>query len=408
MSLSAEVALVDNPTTPDELIADQATMVPCRVAVPFTSFRYPHMDLDGTVTFIADDIYYRGGERFGIYRSEGRTGSLEKLVNNEDVPSGMATPFQDFLGLQMEGRKYVFRGRMQGDLAEGIYADFGDGLHAIADTVNPGVPAGAGFFSFGYADISGDLAIFVATDERGMSGLFGYDSKTRILRRLVNETSLLADGSTISRFNGQPWLDAGSIVFRAFDQDERQGIYRIDRAKLKPNEPAVVEVLLDQKTPLPVPITIEEITSAPVDGDLIAFRLRGHNAQHRPYVGIFTLKNGVVSLVVDNYTEIPDKEVVFRDFDRWVTLVDGIVIFRGFGVNGFEGLFAYHTGTGELHFLIDNSSSIEGRQIDGFEIASAPLIDSRIAFVAVFEDGKDGIYLASLTKPIATRQVPQQ
>lgn len=406
LPLSAEVTLVNHPATPDELIADQSTIVPCRLPVAFTSFRYPHINPDETVTFIADDVYYRGGKRFGIYRSDGRTGSLEKLVNNEDTPPGIAIPFHDFLGLQVEGLNYVFRARTRDGEVDGIYADFGDGLRSVADTLNQGIPVGAGFRSFAYADISEDWAIFIAQDKRGMTGLFGYDSKTRSLHRLVDKTSTISDGSTISRFNGAPWLDAKSIVFRAFDQDEKPGIYRIDRSRLNVNEPVNVEVLLNQKTPLPVPITIQEITSAPVDGNLIAFRVQGQNDTGEQYVGIFTLQNGVVSRIVDNYTEIPESGIILRDFNKWVAVSDGIVIFRAFGDNGFEGLFAYNTASSELHALIDNSASIEGQPIERFEIAAAPLIKSRVAFVAIFQNGNDGIYLASLPSPITSHQLP--
>ena len=394
-AISQESTLVDTPATPDELIADQRTIVPCRMPVEFTSFRYPHLDKDLSVTFIADDPYHRGGKKFGIYRSDGSTGKLEKLVNNEDAPGTSAVAFDEFLGLQVEGRKFVFRGR-RADGGGGIYGDFGDGIRVIADTSTPAVPAFGAFRTFAYGDVSGDTAIFTASDSAEIDGLFAYNSETRTLRRLADTTSVLPNGSKISSFNGQPWIDAEAIVFRGLDQDGLPAIYKIARAALKSSAPVPVEILFDQTTPLPVPVRVTRLTSAPVAGNIVAFVAYGLDSTGADYTGIFFLRDGKVSLIADNRTELPEDNVAFRSFDKWIALQDGMVIFRGKDTQGFEGVFAYDTESADLHQLINNRASIGGRRIRTFEIASNPVVNTRIAFLAVFADGKDALYLASL------------
>ena len=391
---AADPVLVDNPATPDELIADQQTLVPSRIPVPFSSFRYPHLDRDLSVTFIADDPYYRGGRKFGIYRSEGSTGKVVKLVNNEDTPPQGSAPFSDFLGLQVEGRKYVFRGVFSE--GEGIYGDFGDGLRVIADTKTSAVPAAGAFRTFAYADISGDTAIFVGEDSAGVYGLFSYAARLRTIRRLVDQTTVLPDGSTIKKFNGQPWVDAGSIVFRGSDAQERHGIYRIAKESLAKPETPSVEVLLNHDTPLPVSFTINKLTSAPVEGNITAFVASGLDAQGGDYTGVFFIQGGKITVAADNHTEIPDEKIRFQSFQKWIALENGMIIFRGFGEDGFEGIFAFDSASNELHQLINNRSSVEGRKIQSFEIASNPVIGSRIAFLVVFDDKNDALYLASL------------
>ena len=43
----------------------------------------------------------------------------------------------------------------------------------------------------------------------------------------------------------------------------------------------------------------------------------------------------------------------------------------------------------------------------GFEIASNPVIGSRIAFLALIADDIDALFLAALKRPVATSSAPQ-
>lgn len=394
-ALADDVVLVDNPATPDELIADQKTVIPCRMPVEFTSFRYPHFDADANVTFIGDDPYYRGGTKFGIYRSDGSSGQVVKLVSNEDMPGASPVAFVEFLGLQVDGRNFVFRGECANGTA-GIYGDFGKGLQTIADTTTHAAPAFGSFQSFGYADVSGDLVIFTATDGAKVPGIYSYDVGKRLLRRLVDSKAVLFDGSSISYFNGQPWVDEEAVVFRGRDESGRPAIYRIPRKSLSGPNPVDVEILLNHQTPMPVPMRILDLTSAPVEGGAVVFQASGEDANGSSYAGIFFMKDGKISVVADSRTEIPDENIAFKSFNKWVALQNGMVVFRAKDAAGFEGIFAFDISRSELHQLITNRSLIGGRKIKSFEIASNPVVGSRIAFLAVFADGRDSIYLASL------------
>ena len=95
----------------DETIADGSTvpppgvMQPLLAKVPFSNFRYPHVDENENVTFIADDPVY-GGEpsRHGIYRSIASSGELQALVRQgETVVPETSITLTWFRGLQMDG-----------------------------------------------------------------------------------------------------------------------------------------------------------------------------------------------------------------------------------------------------------------------------------------------------------------
>lgn len=377
----------------EELVADQRTFVPCRLPVEFTSFRYPSVDAAGNVTFIGDDPYYRGGTKFGIFRSEAATGRVRSLVDNETAFPGTSAPFGEFLGLQTDGPRYVFRGWARGP-GGGILADFGDGLVVVADgrTTAPG--SSRTFTNFAYAAIAGDRVVFMGEDADGASGIFLYEATGRKLRRLADTRSRLPDGSGFSRFNGQPWMDPTQVIFRATDDAGFPSIYRIPL----PVEGAPrIEQIFGRETPLPPGVEITQLTSAPVDGGRVAFRAAGQ-ARGADYEGIFLLEGGKLRLVVDNLTELPDVDVSFRSFNKWIALQNGKLFFRGKGTGGFEGLYAFDLAANELHQLVTTRDEIEGRRVASFEIGSRPVVGDRIAFLAVFGDGKDAIYLGRLRK----------
>lgn len=390
--------LGDGQAVVEELVADQRTFVPCRLPVEFTSFRYPSVEGAGNVTFIGDDPYYRGGGKFGIFRSDAATGRVTTLVGNEGFVGGTSANFREFLGLQTDGPRYVFRGWAEG-IGGGIYADFGDGLRAVADgrTVAPG--SARTFRNLAYAAISGSRVVFTGEDADGVTGIFLYEHSKKSLRRLADTRSRLADGSGISYFNGQPWLDAKRVVFRGKDEEGRPSIYSI---RLPVGTEPRIERVFGPSTALPVPVEISTLTSAPFDWERIAFRASGQLGG-RPYEGIFLLENGGVRVVADSETELPDAGVRFRSFNKWIALQNGLLFFRGKAADGFEGLYALDIATNELHQLVTSRDEIEGRRISSFEIASRPVVGDRIAFLAVFEDGKDAIYLGRLRKVGATR-----
>ncbi len=83
---------------------------PLLAKVPFSNFRYPHVDENENVTFIADDPVYNGkAARHGIYRSIARTGELQPLVRQgETLVPGTSVALDWFRGLQMDGPDFVF------------------------------------------------------------------------------------------------------------------------------------------------------------------------------------------------------------------------------------------------------------------------------------------------------------
>jgi hypothetical protein len=130
----------------DETIADTTTAAPATALqplltqVPFSSFRYPHVDAEENVTFIADDPAFGSRRHHGIYRSFAATGELQPLVRiGEATVPGTATPLRWLRGLQMEGSDFVFNAT-DAERKRGLYHWSNGNLRLIARTGTTKLP----------------------------------------------------------------------------------------------------------------------------------------------------------------------------------------------------------------------------------------------------------------------------
>jgi hypothetical protein len=426
----------------DERVSDTQSLAPINLMrpeaanLPFSNFRYPHVDGQVDVTFIADDPAYGGGAHHGVYRSLGKTGELVALMRKGDpVPGTASARFSFFRGLQVDGADFVIN-VTDTEGRRGLYHYSNGKVTTLARTVTtslPGVDRPLTIVEYGALSHGRVLYTAMAGSE---NLLVLHDLKTQQARILVRNGMSIPNqpGLQFHYLSHQNWMDENNIVFRGAASDHNgpmagsHGIYgwfgiNWDKAD-KALDPGRLIALADDKTTVPLlgkGARFNDFRSAPVRNGLIGFIAGGENntttrqdfnADKRIYTetdsvaqfsGVYYRKvsdpPGTVRSVVDTETALkglfPGN---FTDFEIWSTVFDHSLVFVGHAGNGYVGVFLYRVDKDELFLLTDNRQPLEGKEISNFEIAGDFLVQDRFAVTAVFKDRSSGVYLATIPK----------
>lgn len=414
----------------DEIVADTATLAPVRARIPFTQFRYAHVDAHENVTFIADDPFLLPREKtentHGIYRSRASDGALECLVGPDTVlPGSVAKAW--LRGLQSDGAEFVFHGRThpEGRLTDGLYHwNAARGLVRLAQTRLP-APGGGDFKKLGYAALDDGLVVFSALDSLDRAGLFAVSADGRDLRRLADNAGLgllppPADGLALFWF--QPWLRDGALAFGALDRAGREGVWfapfpPVGHASAfagpEADAPVPPPSRLDlARLPVPEDVTLNYVESTATSEGWIAFNAgqaadparKGYGGEmlrgETRYEGVFLMRGATAVNIVDTETVIPGRaEDTFTDFDYWTACDGGRVVFLARGRDGFSGIYLYDADESALYPIATTDDLIEGMRPAEFEFGARPLVGERCALVVRFAPGQPighGVYLATL------------
>ncbi|MBE2180119.1 MAG: hypothetical protein IAE97_06575 [Chthoniobacterales bacterium] len=376
-----------------EEVAASGAFVPLPVPTTFDNFRYPFIQPDRSVIFIANDHLappdHRG--RAGIYHIA-LDGKVSALVSAGDPVSNAPGSLVGLDGLKMDGERMVFRANF-GGAAWGIALWEKGKVSLLAPVAGPGALTGVG-----YPDISGDLVVFVAKDVSGEQKLYGVDLSSRDRQPHV----LVATGEPIPgmedlvfrEFAYQQMADGGSAVFRGFAGVRSRvrgipfgGVYRKDAT----SDTKAVRIL-DTTTPIPggrPGETFSELQNAlPCNGTVV---VPNHGPQRS---GIYYAgAGGAVSVVADTATQIPDLfEGSFTHFNKWVGNCAPWILFRGYARN-YAGVFALNVDTKALHLLIDSRLELDGKEIRDFEIAVTPKVDDQVVVMVEFVDNSSAVYV---------------
>lgn len=376
-----------------EEVAASGTFVPLPVPTTFDNFRYPFIQPDRSVIFIANDHLappdHRG--RAGIYHIA-LDGKVSALVSAGDPVSNAPGNLVGVDGLKMDGDRMVFRAAFGGGVW-GIALWEKGKVSLLAPTAGPGALTGVG-----YPDISGDLVVFVAKDASGEQKLFGVDLSSRDRQPRV----LVATGEPVPgtkdqvfrEFAYQQMADGGSAIFRGFADVRSRvrgipfgGIYRKDAS----SGTGPVRIL-DTTTPIPggqPGETFSELQNAlPCNGTVVVPNLSPQRSGIY-YVGT----DGAVSVVADTATQIPDLfEGSFTHFSKWVGNCTPWILFRGYA-RDYAGVFALNVDTKALHLLIDSKLELDGKEIRDFEIAVTPKVDDQVVVMVEFIDHSSAVYV---------------
>lgn len=317
-----------------QIVADIFTPVPHRTApVNFTRFADPTLS-KGQISFWGQNHFFPLQE--GIYVKEGR--SLRVVADvNTPIPGGTGTFASSFSGAQaIDSGNVAFIHRRPGQA--GVYVEIGGQLKRVADLNSP-IPGGVGNFS----PPSGSLAF----DEVSISG---------------------SNVAFVGRGVGQ------------------EGIYSNIGGSLR------VEVNL--QTPLPGADGNASLLRGPsIDGEDLAFMAIGPHSSRQ---GIYSKVGRALRVVADSGTPIPGSSLTFTDFEPFVSLDAGNVVFWGrhfFAASpSYFGLFAQYSG--HLVKIIDSGDTLEGKTISFLTFGPQALSGTQIAFHVTFSDFSQALYLA--------------
>jgi hypothetical protein len=372
-----------------------------RLAIPisFDDFRYPFLQDDGSVVFIANDK--AGSGRHGIYRIA-TNGELRILAADNDEFSNAPFLVGGFSGLRVAGGRAVFR------CGFGNYVEGGTGIGMWEDgalTLLARTGDAAGFEDLGYPGLSEQVVTFLAKRPGDVDELHAVDllSFPRTPRKVADTLSPIPGhpGKFFGTFGFQQDADGESAVFRGFDVGARDLLQQtggrasalggVFRKNIRSEEPP--QKIVDTATPLPgAPNseTFAELQNAiPRDGTMVVPSWSGEHS------GIYYIgRDGRPLLVADTATRIPDLfEGSFTGFNKWAANCSPWVVFRGSAAQGFQGLFAMHMERNELFLLLDTQSQFDGKQISDFEFGCNPKLGENLVVAIEFQDGTSGIYL---------------
>ncbi|MGA0849570.1 MAG: hypothetical protein ACO3RX_06420, partial [Chthoniobacterales bacterium] len=359
-----------------EQIVESGAFVPLAVPTFFDNFRYPFLQDDESVVFIANDRSGEGLGREGIFRIS-KAGEVNKLAEVGDYFSGTGLRLTGVSGLRVDNGRAVFRcGADDGSGGVGLWED--GSLQLVART---GDAKGLG--NIGYPGFAGNTVTFYAEDAQEKGAVYAVDlaSFPRVPRKVVDTSATMpgSDGVRFGSFGFQQEAEDGFAVFRGFAVGAREllqstggseqafgGVFRQNiRGGGEP------ERVLDTREPLPggpPGATFAELQNAiPRDGTVVVpSRTRDHSGFY--YVG----RDGKARLVADTNTQIPDLfDGPFTRFDKWAANCTPWVIFIG-NAGSYRGLFAMHMERNELFLLLDNRTELGGKTVRDVELSSRP------------------------------------
>jgi len=380
-----------------EQIVESGAFVPLPMPTVFSDFRYPFLQEDGSVVFIANDQSDSRGCH-GIYRIAGN-GEVSKVAEAGDQFVNDPAKLTGFSGLRVAGGRAVFRcGMDDGNVGIGMWEHKDLILLARSGETS-------GFENIGYPGLSDQAVTFLAHREEEVGELYAVDlgSFPRIPRKVADTSTPIPGhaGKFFGSFGFQQDADGDNSVFRGFDVNSRElfrqtggessalgGVYRknIRSAELP------VKVI-DTTTPLPgAPDgeTFAELQNAIPSNGTVVIPTWSKNHEGIYYVN----REGKTQLVADTSTRIPDLfEGSFTGFNKWAANCAPWVVFRGYAEGNYQGLFAMNMERNELFLLIDTNTDLGGKKVTGFEMSCVPKLGEDLVLAIEFADGTSGVYL---------------
>lgn len=224
-----------------------------------------------------------------------------------------------------------------------------------------------------------------------------YTSVGGVLNAVINRNTLIPNGNgNFSYFFGDS-LDGNNIAFWGLDSNfEQSGIYTSING--------VINVVADTNTSIPNgtgnfdPFSFGDFS---LEGDTVTFLGTG---------GIHSSTGGLLETVIASNTLLPDGNTKLCGFDPYIS-VDGDNIAFGSTVCDAitdqyltGGIYAYLDQ--ELVKVIEFEDSLDGKEIaDALFAGSNTLDENSIAFWVRFTDGSEAIYLAQAEA--VTESVPE-
>jgi hypothetical protein len=392
-----------------EELASSGALAPVAIPTKLSNFRYPFLQDDGSVIFIANDHLKPANAegRAGIFKIEAND-RVSTLASAGEGFTNSDAKLAEVWGLKVEGGRAVFRAVLNNG-GSGI-ALWEDGrLTLLASNQNP-----EGMSDFGYPDLSEDIVVFSAKPKDSGRSLYAVSLRSADRRPVAvvpNGTPIPGtDGLSFGAFADSQFADGTDAVFRAYSEEFRpfhgpgprySGVFR--KSTLSTNPPAKIIDLATSLPGAPEDTTFNHyIDSAiPRDGCTAIVNRSGDLR------GIYlSSPDGKTELVVDSNTQIPDLfEGSFEWFSKWVYNNPPWLLFLARADN-YLGLFALNKEEQALYLLADSRMNFDGKKIVDAEISNSAKIGDKVALMLEFDDGSSGVYLATFGKGLAMHKSP--
>ena len=349
------------------------------------AFSIPAVD-DGEVVFFAES-----GSPFlaGIYTGSG--GALTTVVDSNTLIPGSTQPF-DLVGFW--GAPTISQGNVAFLVNEGgfasVFASLDGNLTRIA------ADDGSGNLSIDYMRspmIDGHNVAFRAWNGEGW-GVF--TSVAGVLETSADQATANPNGAGKISVDSEFALEGTSVAYLG-GTESGNGIFVANAG--------IARVVADDATAVPggVGAFTGFLPAVSFDDGNIAIE-GGSTLSLDPLAllyGIYAEIDGVLVRIADTETLIPGSAETFDGFtslDHGLSISGESVAFSGGGGASFtRGLYVYRDG--EIHKLIETGDNLDGKVVDGIDFGSEGYSGDQIAFLASFDDGTSGVYLASIPEP---------
>ncbi|MBD2776868.1 DUF7453 family protein [Iningainema tapete] len=296
------------------------------------------------LNFDGDNVFFRvsSGQQQGIYKVS--NGIIEAIADqNTTIPGGNGT-FTFFGTISINSDNVVFSGSGVNQ-QQGIYIKRGDTPVSVVVDKNTPIPNGTGNFSgFSLVTANKNHVVFTGIGASGERGI--YISRNGVLQVLVDTNTSIPGGTGNFTSFSNIVVDENNVVFIASGASGQQGIY-ISRD-------GTLQVLVDTNIPIPGGTgNFSSFNDFVVDENNLVFRGRGASGQQ----GIYISRNGVLQVLIDSNTSIPNGTGNFSSFDNFVVDENNLV-FRASGASGQQGIYISRDGV--LQVLVDTKTPIPG------------------------------------------------
>ncbi|PIQ43943.1 MAG: hypothetical protein COV52_04735 [Gammaproteobacteria bacterium CG11_big_fil_rev_8_21_14_0_20_46_22] len=358
----------------------------------------PPVYREGYYAFIGSD---HGATSLGIFSNI--NGNMQDIATDQTHLPGGAGQFVNFGGLDNQGRQLLsinkhslaFEGN--GRFGQtGLYLYSQGQLALIANEKTP-VPNSAGTFNaFMDPGLMLDKSVgFIAQNSDNTQGIY-LANPQGLLHKLVNtQTTMPHSQSQFEQFSHLEF----SRVSTAKDTDfafvgkgagKEIGVYRDMNGK--------ITLIANENTQLP-------------DGGTGFFTGFGDLAYDANTQGVAFIGNGILGqtglyyndgkqtvMLANHETFIPQGIGHFIAFSH-VIATDHLIVFHGDGHNGQKGVYVYTSKNGGIYKILSTGDTADGKKIKNVMIANESMTDTNLALLVIFENGKEALYVASLTLP---------
>lgn len=391
-------------TNVEEIVA-RGVLVPIPIPTKLSNLRYPFLQEDGSVVFIANDHRKPKNEegRAGIFKF-GSNGEVTTITSIGEAFVNSSAKVNGVYALKVEGGRAVFSVMLENG-GEGIALWENSKVYLLAAT--GGVE---GLSDFGNPDVSKDIVVFSAKSKDSGRSLYAVNLQNADRTPVAIVPHGLAIpgqvGLTFQKFASSQFADGKEAVFRAYANEHSSedsgakyaGVFRVSAFQTE-----APKKIVDSNTAIPgatqgMTFGLYQDSAIPAEGTTIIVN------KTQKLEGIYRVgPDGKIDRIVDTTTTIPDLfDGPFTYFNKWVCNTPPWVLFIAKAANYF-GIFAINWDTQELYLLADSRMTFDGKKIRAAEISNSAKVASRVALMLMFEDGSSGVYVATFEKGLAMK-----